>query len=343
MKKQNKRIIKRILLGLGLGFTFIVLFLIIFYFCNPLSKFYRPFFKTIPYPIAIVDGKIITTKSLLQDLESLEKFYNTQDFSDLGLRVDFKTEEGQKRLKIKEKEVFNKLIENIMVEKIAQSKGIFVTEKQAGEELVTKAQEAGSTENLALNLKKLYNWSLTDFRDKVILPRLYLKELVDYYDNEISKQTPSQERIKKAHQELEQGASFEEIAKEYSEGETAENGGDLGWFRKNYLSDDIAEKAFSMKPGEFSEVITTPLGSHIIYLEDFQEKDNEKQVKLKQIFTQEGSFLEWLNKEKKDFSVKVFLKSYFWDNEKNKIKFSDPDLETSEDSIRDQSIGDPSV
>lgn len=343
MKKQNKKYIKRILMFLGLISFFIVFFLLVFYLCNPLKSFYRPFFKVIPYPIAYVEGKIITTRDLLSNVESLKKFYNNQDFSYLGLRVDFKTEEGQQRLKLKEKEVFEKLIENELIKKIAESKGIYISEKEAGNELVTKAQEAGNTENLAMNLKKLYDWSLIDFRDKVILPRLYLGKLVEYYEEETSKNENFGENIKKAYDDLKNNISFEEVAQKYSEGETAENGGELGWFKREYLSDMIAEKAYSMQPGEFSEIISTSLGSHIIYLEDTQEKDGEKQVKLKQVFTREGSFLKWLNDEKRGYLVKIFVKDYIWDTNDLKIKFSNQEQEKEEVIIRNKSKGDPSI
>lgn len=343
MKKENKKRIKSTLLFLGLAVFFITAFLIIFYFCNPLSNFNKKFFRVIPYPVALVDGKIITTRNLISDTESLKNFYEKQDFSELGLRVDFKTEEGELRLKVKEKEVFNKLIENQIIQKIAKSKGIEVTEKEAGTELVTKAQEAGSTENLALNLKKLYGWKLSDFRDKIILPRLYLGKLITYYEEENPQGSGADFEIEKAYQELEKDITFDEVARKYSAGENAKNGGAIGWFKKEYLSEKIAEKAYSMQPGEFSEIIKTPLGNHIIFLEEIKESEGVKEVKLKQIFTREGSFLDWLNQEKSKLSVKILLEDYYWDKESNRVKFSDQKMEEKESVLRNNSEGDPSL
>lgn len=342
MEKQNKKIFKKIGLFLGVGLLFVVAFFVIFYFSNPLNKFNRTFFKTIPYPVALVDGKIITTRNLIKNTESLESFYTNQNFSDLGLRVDFKTEEGQFRLKVKEKEILNKLIENQIIIKISESKGIKISEKEAGNELITKAQEAGSTENLGINLKKLYNWSLTDFRDQVILPRLYLKSLIEYYENEAEKNDKINPNIEKAYQELKNGESFEAVAKEYSEGENALNGGSIGWFKKEHLSKTMAEKVDSMKPGEYSEIIKTSLGTHIVYLEEVKIFDEEKEFKLKQIFNGGDSFFSWLNNEKEKSSVRVFVKDYYWDKKDNRINFSDQKMEEKEVFLRSNSEGDPS-
>jgi hypothetical protein len=340
MKKQNKKTLKKFGVFFGVFLLFLIAFFVFFYFSNPLNKFNRAFFKTIPYPVALVDGKIITTRNLIKNTESIENFYSNQDFSELGLRVDFKTEEGQFRLKVKEKEILNKLIEDQIIVKIARARGIEVSEKEAGDELITKAQEAGNTENLAINLKRLYNWSLSDFRDKVILPRLHLKSLISYYENE--EKNKNEPEIEKAYKELENNITFEEVAKKYSKGENAQNGGSIGWFKKEYLSDAIAEKVVSMEPGEYSEIIKTSLGSHIIYLEEVKDFEGEKEFKLRQIFNNENSFLSWLEKEKSNFSVKIFIKDYYWDEENNFVRFSDKKIEERELDLRNKSEGDPS-
>jgi len=344
MNKKTESILRKISIFTGVLILFLIAFILIFYFCNPLGSFTKTFFKVIPYPIAVIDqNNVVTTKDLLSSSESIEKFYNNQDFSEIGLRIDFDTEEGKQRLKIKEKEVFNKLIENELVVLVSNSKGIIITKKEAEEELVMKAREAGDMKNLATSLKNLYNWSLSDFRDQVILPRLYLKNLLEYHENEILPSQGSGGIIKKAYQDLQDGDDFEEVAKKYSEGETATNGGALGWFKKEYLSDSLSESAYSMEVGDFSEIITTPLGSHIIYLEETRKEDEQTEVKIKQIFTSEGSFLNWFNGEKKMFNVKIFTKDYTWDIEDQRIIFSNEELERKEDYLRNNSMGDPSV
>jgi hypothetical protein len=246
-------------------------------------------------------------------------------------------------LKIKEKEVFNKLVENILVEKIANVQGIQVDKREAEQEIVTKAKEVGSTENLALNLKRLYGWSLKDFRDKIVIPKLYLSRLIDYYEQEVFDKKSNSEKIEKAYQELlKRESDFESVAKQYSEGETAEQGGNLGWFKKEYLSEKIGEKAYSMQVGEFSEIIRTSLGSHIIYLDEVRGEGDEKEVKIKQIFTNEGSFLDWLNEQKSQYSVRILTREYFWDRDDCSIEFSEESLKEMESELRSKASGDPS-
>jgi parvulin-like peptidyl-prolyl isomerase len=60
------------------------------------------------------------------------------------------------------------------------------------------------------------------------------------------------------------GADFSAIAMEHSEDVSAENGGDIGFFSREDVAKGFADAAFSLSPGDISEVVSTPLGVHLI-------------------------------------------------------------------------------
>ena len=65
------------------------------------------------------------------------------------------------------------------------------------------------------------------------------------------------------------GADFAELAKKYSEDEdSAKKGGDLDYFGKGRMVPQFEQKAFSMQPGEISDLVKTQFGYHIIKLAD---------------------------------------------------------------------------
>ena len=67
------------------------------------------------------------------------------------------------------------------------------------------------------------------------------------------------------------GKDFGELAKHYSQDPgSAANGGDLGFFMKGQMVGAFEEAAFSLKPGDVSELIQTPFGFHIIKVGDKQ-------------------------------------------------------------------------
>lgn len=74
-----------------------------------------------------------------------------------------------------------------------------------------------------------------------------------------------EQRIKaqSALQRIRAGEPFELLANEFTPG-PARTGGDIGYVEKGSMNPAIEEVAFSLKPGEISDVIETPQGFYII-------------------------------------------------------------------------------
>jgi len=66
------------------------------------------------------------------------------------------------------------------------------------------------------------------------------------------------------------GASFDEMAKKFSEGPSAADGGALGVFKRGQLAKELEDKTFAMKTGEVTDVIRTKQGYVILRVEEHQ-------------------------------------------------------------------------
>ena len=67
--------------------------------------------------------------------------------------------------------------------------------------------------------------------------------------------------------------NFSKMAKKFSNGPSAANGGELGWFSKGMMVPKFEQAAFSLKNGEISNIVETQFGFHLIY------KENERPLK----------------------------------------------------------------
>jgi len=67
---------------------------------------------------------------------------------------------------------------------------------------------------------------------------------------------------------LDEGTPFAEMARIYSQSSQSAEGGDWGWVEKSVLRADLAEVAFSLKPGQRSGVLERADGCYILLVEE---------------------------------------------------------------------------
>ena len=71
--------------------------------------------------------------------------------------------------------------------------------------------------------------------------------------------------------QIHKGTSFEDVAKKESQGPTAAQGGDLGYFKRGTLAKELEDLTFGMKPGSVSDVIRTKQGWVILKVVEHQQ------------------------------------------------------------------------
>lgn len=69
---------------------------------------------------------------------------------------------------------------------------------------------------------------------------------------------------------LKEGVNFSEMATVYSQGSQRGEGGDWGWGTRSSLRKELADVAFTLKPGEISPVIETPGACFIMLVEEIK-------------------------------------------------------------------------
>ncbi len=103
---------------------------------------------------------------------------------------------------------------------------------------------------------------------------------------------------------LKKGDKFESLAERYSDDDkTKTKGGRLGYIQMGMMPKNFDEKAFSMKPGQISDIVETDLGFHIIQVEDIRD------ASIKPFEKEKASIIEQLKVERGQKRAEEFIRT----------------------------------
>jgi peptidyl-prolyl cis-trans isomerase SurA len=204
-------------------------------------------------------------KDLLRDL--IDQSLLVQRAKDMGLSVET---ELVKRLDEIRKE--NKIASLEELEKAVEGEGINWEDykTQLRNSLLTQDvihKEVGSRIDIGHDeVQKYYDAHKTEFvrPEQVVLAEIFLTT---------EKKTPEemiviQKKAQVLHDRVEKGEDFSELAKHYSEGGTAKEGGGLGTFEHGQLSKQLEDVVFKMDKGQITDVIQTKTGFEVLKVVD---------------------------------------------------------------------------
>jgi len=91
--------------------------------------------------------------------------------------------------------------------------------------------------------------------------------------------------------EIRRGADFEQVARRESQDSASrEQGGDLGWNRRNELVPEFEQMMFALQPGQISPIVFTPYGFHIIRVDRSKPAEvKARHILIKPVYTGEDT------------------------------------------------------
>ena len=158
-------------------------------------------------------------------------------------------------------------------------------------------------------LKNFYKEHLKEFTtDEQVHLRMIILRSAD-------KGTPEQRKrfLEEISARVRGGAKFSEMAKLYSEDNTAESGGDWGWVAPGTLNDTLAKAAAELRPGQTSKPVLMGGSAYLLFCEEkkprsvlgFEEsRDTIEKVMLSQ--ERQKAQEEWIAKLRKKAYIKIF-------------------------------------
>lgn len=103
------------------------------------------------------------------------------------------------------------------------------------------------------------------------------------------------------HNRLVKGEDFSTLAKRYSQGSTAQDGGDLGIYERGQLAKQLEDAVFGLEKGQFTDVIQTKTGFEVLKVQD------HFQAGLQPLEKVEGEITNILYRQKMEPALRAYL------------------------------------
>ena len=151
-------------------------------------------------------------------------------------------------------------------------------------------------------VKKYYDEHADEFKEAEQIKVRHI--LIPIAPNATAEQkAQARKKAQEALAQVKTGGDFGALAKKYSTGPTAAEGGELGWISRGETLPEFEAAAFLLGKGQTSDAVETKLGFHVIQVEDqrpsrtvgFEEAKSSIRNKLGQDHV-ESQFGDWMKK-----------------------------------------------
>ena len=143
------------------------------------------------------------------------------------------------------------------------------------------------------DVEEFYNKNLNHFktREQIHASHILIRDKSDI----------GREKLDVVIEALDSGRDFEELAREFSEDTSSEQGGDLGWLPRGQTVAKFEKVAFSLELDEISDPFETQFGWHIVRL---HERQDARTQSLEEVSEQIAMML---LRERRNESYRLFL------------------------------------
>jgi hypothetical protein len=268
--------------------------------------------NVLPYPAAIVEGRVIRYSEYQEDLAVLERFYEAERLR-AAPGSAFPTQEELK------KRVLDRLVKDELAYALAERYGVVVSSDDVKETYDSTILEQASLDETggkaraearaAETLEELYGLRPSQFKTRVLHPFLVRQRLEAAIREDEALNEGKRRKAEAALAELEAGKPFGDVALAYSEdpGVTA-NGGDRGLIGRGILAPEAEAAAFALEDGATSGVVKSALGYHVLRVTGRQASGGETtKVRLQEILVRPVQLDDYLEAQKKTASIVIFV------------------------------------
>lgn len=258
--------------------------------------------------VAMVNGEFVWKKDYDRQFQLAKNALEMQG-------QDLSTEEGKRILATVRQQVLEDMINLTLIRQVAASQGVTITQETVDAKAEETIEQGGGRKGFEQWLKET-GQTEEDYK-RMIHAQLITEAIGGKVAGKLPEKAPqvrarhilfsSREDAEKVLKELKEGKDFVALAKEHSIDQTTKDeGGDLGWFPRNMMPPEIDKVAFSLNPGEISDIVEDSFGTyHILQV---VERDEERELTQEQINAlNAAAFTRWLAEQRQAAEIERYI------------------------------------
>jgi parvulin-like peptidyl-prolyl isomerase len=245
--------------------------------------------------IAVVNGQSIPLSDYENQVAQFQAALIAQG-------LDPNSPEGKAELDQVRQQVLDGMIDQALIEQEAKLKGVTVSDAEFEAAMQDIIAGSGGADAFAAQLAAV-GQSEADFRagQRAAMLASRMRDLVIADVSTTAPQVHARHMLvdnadlaNSLLTQLLAGADFNSLARQYSQDTlTRDGGGDLGWFPRGVLiSKEIEEAAFALQPGQYSGVVQSAFGFHIV--QTIESEPSRPLTPDQLLAVQQAAFEQWL-------------------------------------------------
>lgn len=260
--------------------------------------------QVVPYPAETVNGQWVSYSDYLFEVDANKRAYQNNAKLNGQPAVNFNSADGKKLVAQIKQHSLEKLQGDALVAQLAKQKKVKVTDKEVNDLINQLYTRYGGKDTLLKTLKDIYGWDLSDLK-QVVRKQLLAKNLEEKVTSDPAVDAAAKSKAQGVLKQVKDGADFTEVAKKNSQASDAASGGDLGFFTKGQLPDNLQAAAEALQPGQVSDVVKTDYGYEIVKV---VEKKDDGSIHAQHILIKTVDFNEYFSGEQKKAKIKSLIK-----------------------------------
>ncbi|RJO59494.1 hypothetical protein C4546_01965 [Candidatus Parcubacteria bacterium] len=268
--------------------------------------------KVLPYPVAMIGSHWLSYLDYQNDVPNIIQYLERNETPDASAKRGMPLDVYARKI------ILNKMVGEDIINRLAKVKNIVINQSDIDNTYKDYIAQAGGNQSEIENyIRTLYNWSVAQFKQKLIRPQVVQNKIAEAYFAEIKKQT---EDLRGAV--AREPNKFSETAKTQSSDASAAKGGLLEVMNTASLKTaygEVASAIETLKVGDVSQVLETSRGYEIVYLEkrEAAAKQSDGEMFTLRRILKTPNFSVWLqdqvNAEIKKNRVILFEPRFRWE------------------------------